>query len=137
MQGTVLNEYLETALSAAHAAGRVIREGARRPIDVQTKGPRDLLTDVDLAAERAILDVLQAAYPDHDVLTEESPPGQRTSPYRWVIDPLDGTANFARGYPCFSTSIALTLDDEPLVGVVYDPIREHLFAAMRGARGDA
>jgi myo-inositol-1(or 4)-monophosphatase len=123
---------LETAFSAVHAAGRVIRDGAQRTVDVRAKGLRDVLTDVDLAAERAILDVIRSACPDHDVLTEESTPGQRGSRYCWVIDPLDGTANFAHRYPCFSTSIALTLDDDPLVGVVYDPIREHLFSATLG-----
>ena len=127
-----MKKYLETALSAAHAAGHVIRTGAQRTVNVRTKGLRDLLTDVDLAAERAILDILRSRHPDHDVLTEESPPRQRTSPYRWVIDPLDGTANFAHRYPCFCTSIALTLDDEPIVGVVYDPLREHLFSATLG-----
>jgi myo-inositol-1(or 4)-monophosphatase len=127
-----LTEFLDTALCAARAAGRAIREGAQRPIDVRSKGLRDLLTDVDLAAERAILDVIRSRHPDHDVLAEESSPGERTSSYRWVIDPLDGTANFAHRYPCFCTSIALTLDDEPIAGVVYDPIREHLFSAVLG-----
>jgi myo-inositol-1(or 4)-monophosphatase len=124
--------YLDLAQKAAFAAGRIIREGAARPIDVQSKGLRNLLTDVDLAAERAILDILAREVPDHDVLTEESPPEARRSRYCWVIDPLDGTGNFAHGYPCFSTSIAFTQDEEPIVGVVYDPIREHFFAAVLG-----
>jgi myo-inositol-1(or 4)-monophosphatase len=135
VRGVVLanhTRFLPVALSAADAAGRVIREGAWRPTGVRSKGLRDLLTDVDLAAERAILGIIRSRHPDHDVLTEESPPGERTSPYRWVIDPLDGTANFAHRYPCFCTSIALTLDDEPIAGVVYDPIREHLFSATLG-----
>ena len=125
-------EFLHAALEAAYAAGRAIRAGTRRTIDVQTKGLRDLLTDVDLAAERAILDVICSTYPDHDLLTEESPPAKRSSPYCWVIDPLDGTANFAHRYPCFCTSIALTVEGEPIAGVVYDPIREHLFGATSG-----
>jgi myo-inositol-1(or 4)-monophosphatase len=125
-------QFLSAALSAAHAAADVIREGTRRAVDVRSKGLRDILTDVDLAAERAILDVIRSRHPDHDVLTEESPPGERTSPYRWVIDPLDGTANYAHRYPCFCTSIALTLDDEPVAGVTYDPVREHLFGAVAG-----
>ena len=127
-----LEEYSDLARKAALAAGHVIREGAHRPIDVQSKGLRNLLTDVDLAAERAILDILEREVPEHDVLTEESLPGERHSPYCWVVDPLDGTGNFAHGYPCFSTSIALIRDDEPIVGLVYDPIREHTFAAQLG-----
>jgi myo-inositol-1(or 4)-monophosphatase len=129
MAVTVETNYLHIALEAARAAGRVIREGAQRPVDVRSKGLRDYLTDVDLAAESAILEVLGRRCPDHDTLTEETPPGVRTSPYCWVIDPLDGTGNFAHGYPVYSTSIGLTLEGEPVVGVVYDPMREHLFAA--------
>jgi myo-inositol-1(or 4)-monophosphatase len=129
---TDFHEYLDFAAQVAREAGRVIREGAQRPVDVYSKGLRDLLTDVDLAAERTIVDAIHAEYPDHDVLTEESAPDVRASRYQWVIDPLDGTGNFSRGYPCFSTSIALTLDDESIAGVVYDPLRDHLFAAARG-----
>ena len=101
--------YLEFAVETAHAAGEVIREGRQRPIDVQSKGLRNLLTEIDLAAEHTIVDAIHSRYPDHDILTEETPPDQRSSRYRWVIDPLDGTANFSRGYPRYSTSIALTL----------------------------
>jgi myo-inositol-1(or 4)-monophosphatase len=93
---------------------------------------RNLLTDVDLAAERIILDAIHSTYPEHDVLSEESPPEQRRSAYQWIADPLDGTGNFARGYPCFSTSIALAIESEPVVGVVYDPMRDHLFVASVG-----
>lgn len=124
--------FLDVALEAAMAAGQVIRQGAQRPIDVKSKGLRDYVTDVDLEAERVILAVLGRRCPGHDVLTEESPPDARSSRYRWVIDPLDGTGNFSRRYPSFSTSVALTLDDEPLVGVIYDPMREHVFAAATG-----
>lgn len=124
--------YLDVAVEAAQAAGNVIRASQARPVAVQSKGLRNYVTDVDLEAERAILDVLGRHCPDHDVLTEESPPGARASRYRWVIDPIDGTLNFSRGYPCFSTSVALVLDDEPIVGVVYDPLREQLFSAVAG-----
>jgi myo-inositol-1(or 4)-monophosphatase len=99
---------------------------------VQSKGLRNYVTDVDLEAEQAILDVLGRRCPEHDVLTEESPPEARRSRYRWVIDPIDGTLNYARGYPCFSVSVALTLDGASIVGVVYDPLREQVFAAQAG-----
>lgn len=124
--------FLRFAIALAQAAGQVIREGAQGRFHAQHKGLRDLITDVDLEAERTIVQAIRDRYPDHDVLTEESPPAGRTSPYRWVVDPLDGTGNFVHRYPCFSTAIALTQDDEPIVGVVYDPIREHTFAAARG-----
>jgi myo-inositol-1(or 4)-monophosphatase len=129
---TPYDAYLRFATQVARDAGQIIRRGAQRPIEVYSKGLRDLLTDVDLAAERTIVEAIRGRYPDHDVLTEETPPGERTSPYCWVIDPLDGTGNFTKGYPCFSTAIALTHDDEPVVGVVYDPLRDHLFAAALG-----
>jgi myo-inositol-1(or 4)-monophosphatase len=124
--------FLEFAVQTARAAGQVIAEGAERAIDVRSKGLRDLLTDVDLEAERTIVDAVRQRYPDHDVVTEETPPGERSSHYCWVVDPLDGTGNFTRRYPCFCTAIALTLDDEPLVGAVYDPTRDHMFAAALG-----
>jgi len=124
--------FLQFAIQVARDAGQVIREGAQRAIDVRSKGLRNLLTNVDLEAEQTIVREIRSQYPDHDVLTEETPPGARTVPYCWIIDPLDGTGNFTRRYPCFSTSIALTLDDEPVVGVVYDPTRDHLFAATLG-----
>ena len=100
--------YLHFAVQVARKAGTVIREGAHRTIEVQSKGLRNLLTDVDLAAERTIVEAIRARYPEHDIVTEETPPGERSSPYCWIIDPLDGTANYSRRYPCFSTSIALT-----------------------------
>jgi len=124
--------YLDVALEAARAAGQVILAARQRSVNVQSKGLRNYVTDVDLKAERAILDLLGRRCPEHDVLSEESLPDARSSRYRWVIDPIDGTLNFSRGHPCFSVSVALTLDDEPIVGVVYDPMREQVFAAEAG-----
>jgi myo-inositol-1(or 4)-monophosphatase len=124
--------YLDVATEAAHAAGQVICASQARPLDVQSKGLRNYVTDVDLEAERAILAVLARRCPEHDVLTEESPPEARRSRYRWVIDPIDGTLNFSRGYPCFSVSVALTLDEASIAGVIYDPLREQFFAAQAG-----
>jgi myo-inositol-1(or 4)-monophosphatase len=117
------------AIELAQAAGSVIREAAGQAVDVYSKGLRDTLTTVDLAAERTVVEAIRARYPEHDILTEETPASERRSRYQWVIDPLDGTGNFSRGYPCFSTSVALTHDDEPLAGAVYDAVRDHLFAA--------
>ncbi len=118
------DRFLRFAVQTARAAGEVIRKGAQGDFNAKQKGVRDFLTDVDLAAERTIVRAIQCQYPDHDILTEETPPAQRCSRYQWVIDPLDGTGNFVHRFPCFSTSIALTYDDEPIAGVVYDPVRE-------------
>jgi myo-inositol-1(or 4)-monophosphatase len=125
------------AVEVARTAGQVIRDGAQRPIDVTSKGLRNLLTSIDLAAERAIVDAIRERYPDHDVLTEETPPGQRSSRYRWVIDPLDGTGNFTRRFPCFSTSVALTLDDRSIAGAVYNPLLDRVFSASLGGGATA
>jgi myo-inositol-1(or 4)-monophosphatase len=129
---TEYEQYRQFAQEVARSAGEVIREGAQRPIDVQSKGLRNLLTNIDLAAERTIVEAIHERYPDHDILTEETPPDQRGSRYRWVIDPLDGTGNFSRRYPCFSTSVALTLDDRSVAGAVYDPLLDQMFAASLG-----
>jgi myo-inositol-1(or 4)-monophosphatase len=126
------DEFLQTAIEAAHAAGQIIREQLYQAHQVQHKGPRDLVTEVDMTAETAIVRILSACFPDHDILTEETAAPPRHSRYCWVIDPLDGTTNYTHGYPIFSTSVALTLDDEPIVGVVYDPLHERLFHAQRG-----
>jgi len=120
------------AIELAREAGSVIREAAGQAVDVYSKGLRDTLTSVDLAAERTIVEAIRDRYPEHDILTEETPASERRSRYQWVIDPLDGTGNFSRGYPCFSTSVALTYDDEPVAGAVYDAMRDHLFAACQG-----
>ena len=115
------------AIETARRAGAVIRAGAQRPIDVRSKGLRDLLTDVDLAAERTIVEAIGRRYPDHDVLTEETPPEQRTSRYQWIIDPLDGTTNYIHGVSPFSISIALQEKDELISGIVYEPIQKECF----------
>ncbi len=126
------DEFLQTAIEAARAAGQIMREQLHQVHQVRHKGPRDLVTEVDVAVESSIVHILNARFPAHDVLTEETKAPPRRSHYCWVIDPLDGTTNYAHGYPTFSTSIALTLDDEPIVGVVYDPLHDWLFRAQRG-----
>ncbi len=125
-------EFLQFIIDTARAAGRVIGEGAQGEFNPRAKGARDFVTDIDLAAERVIVEAIRRRYPDHDILTEETPPGARRSRYRWIIDPLDGTGNFVHHFPHFATSIALAIDDEPVVGVVYDPLRDQLFAAGAG-----
>jgi len=97
------------------------------------------VTDADLKAERAIVETIRAHFPDHRLRTEEdSATGASQGPdqgagFLWFVDPLDGTTNFAHGYPTFCTSLALTHGSETLIGVAYDPLREHLFTALSGA----
>ncbi len=127
---------LNIAVRAARAAGKVIVKGYEQLDRVQTemKSANDFVTNIDKEAEQAIIDTLLKAYPDHGIVAEESGViGNKESDYIWIIDPLDGTTNFIRGIPHFSVSIALKVKDRLEQGVVYDPIREELFTASRGA----
>ncbi len=123
---------MEVALDAAHLAGRIIRDRFLTSKQVSYKGRADIVTDVDLAAERAILEMLTEEYPEFGTLAEESKPTESFSPYTWVVDPLDGTRNYANGIPHFCTVVALMHEDEPVLGVTFDPIREELFSAELG-----
>src|SRR5207344_246078 len=117
------------------AAGRVHRHHFRRPLDVRKKGPIDLVTTADLAAEQGFRSLIAARFPDHAVLGEEQTAGlPPSSPARcrWIIDPLDGTTNFAHGLALFCVSLALEVDGRVEIGVVYDAIGEELFTAERG-----
>jgi myo-inositol-1(or 4)-monophosphatase len=126
---------LELAIRAAREAGELLRSNLGRQIEVSRKGRIDLVTEVDLASERLIKNLVLTHYPRHTVLGEESGEtgSSSDSEYRWIVDPLDGTTNYAHGYPCFNVSIALHRAGEPLLGVVYDPMRDELFVAERGS----
>jgi myo-inositol-1(or 4)-monophosphatase len=123
----------QTAWEAAHAAGHLIRENWQRPKEIAYKGAIDLVTSVDRAAERCIVNILRQNFPGHSILAEEETDVAGSQDrYRWIIDPLDGTTNFAHGYPQFCVSVALQHDQELLLGVVYDPLRRESFSAIRG-----
>jgi myo-inositol-1(or 4)-monophosphatase len=126
-------KFLSVAWEAASAAGDLIRENWQRPRTIEYKGAIDLVTSVDRDAERKILDTLQREFPEHGFLAEEASAIEgRSSEYRWIIDPLDGTTNFAHGYPHMSVSIALQQNDRVILGVVYDPLRRECFRAVAG-----
>ena len=121
------------AESAAREAGAMLREKLGTPREIQfKKGPSDLVTDGDKASEAIVAARIRAAYPDHRILAEEGTTGAETSPYRWIIDPVDGTTNFAHGVPAFAVSIGVERDGDLLAGVVYNPASGELFAAARG-----
>ena len=123
---------LDVALEATAAAGEIIRNGWNSDRQITFKGRADIVTDIDLAAEKAMLEILTGAFPDFGILSEESPPVAGASPYRWVVDPLDGTRNYAQSIPHFCTIVALAEGDDILAGVVYDPVREETFTAAAG-----
>jgi len=126
---------LNIAIKAARRAGSIINRAALEggALEVKAKNKNDFVTQVDKAAEQAIIGVIHAAYPDHSILAEESgdTPGARAE-HRWVIDPLDGTTNYIHGFPQYCVSIALEHRGVPTHGVVYDPGKNELFTASRG-----
>ncbi|WP_341678979.1 inositol monophosphatase family protein [Niveibacterium sp. SC-1] len=125
---------LNIAVKAARRAGSIINR-ASLDVDlltVRTKQPNDFVTEVDRAAEEAIIEVIREAYPDHAILAEESGASEAESEHRWVIDPLDGTTNFIHGFPQYSVSIAYQVAGVTQQAVVFDPNRNELFTASRG-----
>jgi len=124
--------FLEAAVEAALEAGGILAEEFQGPADISYKGDVDLVTQADRRSERAIVARLRSAFPEHAILAEEGGGQENASPYRWFVDPLDGTTNFAHGYPCFSVSIGLAAEGRMLAGVVYNPLSKELFAAQRG-----
>ena len=128
---------LNFAIQTARDAGRVLAERFGRNLRISNKGELDLVTESDLASERLIIDRIKTHYPRHTILAEESgnnPPAAEgaQSDWRWIIDPLDGTTNYAHGYPCFCVSMGLERNGTLEIGVVYDPLRDEVFAAERG-----
>jgi myo-inositol-1(or 4)-monophosphatase len=134
-----MHPMLNIAVKAARRAGSIINRAAldRTKLEIRAKRANDFVTQVDRAAESAVIDVIRQAYPDHDILGEESGalPGKSTAAkaeYRWIIDPLDGTTNFIHGFPQYCVSIALEHRGAIQQGVIYDPSKNELFTASKG-----
>jgi myo-inositol-1(or 4)-monophosphatase len=132
-----LEQALDFAVATLREAGELLRGYWQHGVVAEYKSEIDLVTEADRASERLILDRIRAAYPDHAILSEESGAimrgaNSRASRYQWIVDPLDGTTNFAHGYPIFSVTIALQVDEVAELGVTYDPLRDELFTARRG-----
>lgn len=127
---------LQAAVEASQAAGTLLLRYAAMGFQVEYKNPINLVTDADRAAEQCVIDLLKTRFPDHHFLAEERGRDEEgSSPYRWIIDPLDGTTNFAHGYPVYCVSIGLEYEGRCIIGVVFDPSRNELFTAIehRGA----
>jgi myo-inositol-1(or 4)-monophosphatase len=128
-----LKKTLKSAESIARSAGALLREAHRQPRQIEHKGTViDLITQADLASEKAIVDALREQFPDYAILAEEGGEVGGGNGCIWMVDPLDGTTNFAHAFPVFSVSIALRSAEGPLLGVVYDPLRDECFTAARG-----
>jgi myo-inositol-1(or 4)-monophosphatase len=125
--------YLAEVEAIAREAGALLMQHFARRVIIEYKGDVDLVTAADRASEKLITERLRARWPEHDLVGEEGSRSDTGADYRWYVDPLDGTTNFAHGYPVFCVSIALVRNDEQLeVGVLYDPTRDEMFAAERG-----
>ncbi len=122
---------LEVACGAARAAGDLLRERFGSRLEIRYKGPTDLATEMDVRSERLLRELLGAAFPEYGFAGEEL--GGKCGPGApcWLVDPLDGTTNYAHGYPIFAVSVALERDGQVVLGVVYHPTRDELFAATR------
>ena len=128
---------LNFAIETAREAGQILLDKFGRKINVSMKGNINLVTEADLASEKLILEKIRSHYPKHSILAEESGESNVAvidgeTAWKWIIDPLDGTTNFAHGYPCFCVTIALEHNGEIVVGATFDPTRNELFAAEKG-----
>jgi myo-inositol-1(or 4)-monophosphatase len=119
-------------LKAAQEGGAILMEYYGKVKSIEHKGDINLVTEADQESELRIVSIIKDAYPHHRILAEETGDSGDPSSYTWIVDPLDGTTNYAHGYPCFCVSIAIEYEEEVIHGVIYDPVREELFTAEKG-----
>lgn len=127
-----MDKTIQAAREAALKAGRMLRENIGKSSEIFYKGTVDLVTNFDTQAQRVIFDHLSSCFPDHDYLAEEGLNQNKGAEFRWIIDPLDGTTNYAHHFPVFTVSIALEREGEIVLGLIYDPMREEMFSAVKG-----
>ncbi|MBL7067613.1 MAG: inositol monophosphatase [Candidatus Marinimicrobia bacterium] len=127
----LLTNIFQTAIVAAQSAGQFIMENVDKAIEINYKGRANVVTEVDRGAEEIIISMIKDRFPDHQILAEETPAINTSSPFKWIIDPLDGTTNFIHGFPVFSVSIAVEYNSNVIIGIVYDPVRKELFSAIK------
>lgn len=127
-----MNPFLEVAVGTAREAGAILLEEFARPVRISYKGEVDIVTQADERSERAIVTRLRTHFPSHAIVAEEGGGAESESRFRWHVDPLDGTTNFAHGYPCFAVSIGLEEAGELIAGAIYQPVSGELFTAVKG-----
>ena len=125
--------YLETAVDIAREAGALLAHYYERRIGFELKGEFDLVTEADRASEKLVVERLRTHFPSHGIVAEEGGGHESSSEFCWYVDPLDGTTNFAHGFPMFNVTLGLLRSGEQVAGVVYDPVRQEMFSAERGA----
>lgn len=128
-----LSSLLDAATTAALQSGNILLNYYGNVQDIQNKNfAGDLVTEADIASEKALFDYIKKNFPDHGILGEESGAINVESPWQWVVDPLDGTTNFAHKHPMFCVSIGILYENRPVVGVIYNPLYKELFSAAEG-----
>ena len=128
-----MDTFMKVAVDAARQAGELLADNWQKAKTIEIKTDIvDLVTNVDKASDTLITGILRSRFPDHQIIAEESAVSGKPSAYRWYIDPIDGTTNFAHSFPHFAVSIGLMHESRMIVGVVYDPIKDELFCATRG-----
>ncbi|MGB5219223.1 MAG: inositol monophosphatase family protein [Smithella sp.] len=120
------------AVDLARKSGLLLKEKFSQTHTIHYKGDINIVTEADKMSESLIMETINRQFPDHGILSEESPAITGAGKIRWIVDPLDGTTNYAHGYPVFCVSIALEIEDKIVLGVIYDPMRDDMFVAVRG-----
>lgn len=129
---STMRDYLAVAVEAVRLGGDILKKSYGRVKEIKFKGDIDIVTDVDKKSEQEIVDLLSSQFPQHAILAEEGTVRDKNSDFKWVIDPLDGTTNYAHGYPVFCVSIALERNKDIIIGAVYQPMHDELFVAEKG-----
>lgn len=124
--------YIDFATRTAVEAGAILKENLGKVSEIEFKGKNNLLTEIDKLSEETIIRRIRDTFPSHDILAEESGRHSQSSDHVWIVDPLDGTTNYAHAYPFFAVSIALEIAGVIKAGVVYDPVKDEMFAAEQG-----
>ena len=127
-----MNLIKQTGIKAAFKGGKVLKSYFGNISDIRKKGPVDLVTEADTASEKIIIGIIREAFPEHSILAEESGLDQCDVDHQWIIDPLDGTVNFAHQVPVFSISIAYAFKETTIMGIVFNPVTGELFSAIAG-----
>jgi myo-inositol-1(or 4)-monophosphatase len=128
-----MKSFLDAAMSAARLAGDILRNRTSLVhIEFKDNSKRNMVSNIDLAAEKVIIDFIKERWPDHQILAEEGSGNQKSSSYKWIIDPLDGTTNYIHGFPFYSVSIGIEFEGKLLIGVVFEPVRNNIYYAERG-----
>src|SRR2546421_12294557 len=128
-----METYLNTAVEIAREAGALLAQLFDHPREISYKRPSDLVTDADRRSEALIVERLRTHFPEHAIVSEEGGGHETSSEYCWYVDPLDGTTNFAHGFPAFAVSLGLEHRGELIAGVLYDPTRNEMFTAEKGS----